>query len=84
MLGIIPFERRETTLNVKLISTSFMEGKLCSHGLEFESTPRSELPSPLMHGWEFEDDKNVPIKCLKSAAPEAMLDLVKCGCKRGM
>ena len=43
----------------------------------------SELPSPLLHGWEIVDDKNVPIKCLKPAAPEAMLALVKCGCKRG-
>ena len=42
-VGIILFERkrrRETTPNVKLISTSFMDGKLYSHGLEVESTPR--------------------------------------------
>ena len=43
----------------------------------------SELPSPLLHGWEIVDDKNVSIKCLKPATPEAMLALVKCGCKRG-
>ena len=37
----------------------------------------SELPSPLLHGWEIVDDKNVPIKCFKPAAPEAMLALMK-------
>ena len=39
-LGITPFgrkRRRGTTPNVKLIPTSFMEGKLYSHGLEVES-----------------------------------------------
>ena len=37
----------------------------------------------MLHGWENVNDKNVPIKCLKPAAPEAMLALVKCGCKLG-
>ena len=43
----------------------------------------SELPLPSLHGWESVDSKNVPIRCLKPAVPEAMLALVKCGCKRG-
>ena len=36
----------------------------------------SELPSPSLHGWEIEDDKNVLIKCLKAVTPEAMLALI--------
>ena len=43
----------------------------------------SELSSPSLHRWEGVDGKNVPIRCLKPAAPEAMLALVKCGCKQG-
>ena len=42
----------------------------------------SELRLPSLHGWESVDGKNVPIRCLKPAAPEAMLALMKCGCER--
>ena len=89
-LGIIPFERkrrRETTPNVKLISTSFIPHLWRENyvAMVWKSSRHhvSELPSPLLHGWEIVDDKNVPIKCLKPVATEAMLALVKCGSKRG-
>ena len=75
--------KREFTSNVKPISTSFVESKLYSHGVEASREHISGLPSPSLHGWESVDGKNVPIRCLKPAVPEAVLTLVKCGCKRG-
>ena len=85
-LGIIPFERkrrRETNPNVKLILPHLWRANYIVMVWKSSRHHVSELSSPLLHGWEIVDDKNVPIKCLKPAAPEAMLALVKCGCKRG-
>ena len=41
------------------------------------------LNSFLPHLWRANYKKNVTIRCIKPAAPEAMLASVKCGCKRG-
>ena len=47
------------------------------------SHPR--LPSPVDCGWEFDTTRHHydPVRCLNPAAPAAVMNLVKCGCKRG-
>ncbi|KAG1709152.1 RNA exonuclease 1 [Nymphon striatum] len=39
------------------------------------------ISSPVGHGWEDKDTSIMPIMCLKSPAPQALLELIKCGCK---
>ena len=48
-----------------------------------ESHPR--LPSPVDCGWEFDTTSHhyAPVRCLHPPAPTAVVNLVKCGCKRG-
>ena len=48
-----------------------------------ESHPR--LPSPVDCGWEFDTTRHhyAPVRCLNPPAPAAVMNLVKCGCKRG-
>ena len=49
-----------------------------------ESHPR--LPSPVDCGWEFDTTTHhyAPVRCLNPPAPAAaVMNLVKCGCKRG-
>ena len=44
--------------------------------------PRPVIPQLLGNGWEEEaDGKIVPTKCLELPAPQALIELVKCGCK---
>ena len=48
-----------------------------------ESHPR--LHSPVDCGWEFDTTRHpyAPVRCLNPPAPAAVMNLVKCGCKRG-
>ena len=48
-----------------------------------ESHP--SLPSPVGYGWQLLSDENtyVPVRCLNPPAPEALMNLLKCGCKKG-
>ena len=48
-----------------------------------ESHP--SLPSPVGYGWQLLSDENtyVPVRCLNPPAPEALIKLLKCGCKKG-
>jgi len=48
-----------------------------------ESHP--SLPSPAAYGWELLAEEGVytPIRCAHPPAPEAVINLVKCGCKKG-
>ncbi|KAG1697391.1 putative glutamate receptor [Nymphon striatum] len=39
------------------------------------------ISSPVGYGWEDKDTSIMPIMCLKSPAPKALLELIKCGCK---
>ena len=43
------------------------------------------LPGPAEFGWTFDEDSShfSPVRCLNPPAPEAVLHLIKCGCKRG-
>lgn len=43
------------------------------------------LPSPAKYGWNFDEATShfTPVRCLHPPAPEATLNLVKCGCKCG-
>ena len=43
------------------------------------------LPSPINCGWEFDTTRHPypPVRCLNPPAPVAVMNLVKCGCKRG-
>ena len=44
--------------------------------------PRPILPHPKDNGWEQKaDGKLEPVRCLDKPAPQAVLELVKCGCK---
>ena len=42
--------------------------------------PKPQLPSPGTFGWKLEDDKWVPVMTSLPPAPEAIIQLVKCGC----
>ena len=43
------------------------------------------LPSPVNFGWNYDATTKtfVPVRCLHTPAPEAILQLVKCSCKKG-
>lgn len=43
------------------------------------------LPAPDEFGWKFNDGSNhfSAVRCLNPPAPEAILQLIKCGCKSG-
>ena len=44
--------------------------------------PRPHIPSLLQNGWEESPDGTVsPRKCLELPAPQAVVELVKCGCR---
>ena len=44
-------------------------------------SPDINVPSPVGHGWEDNDELITPIMCLRSPAPQALLELIKCSCK---
>lgn len=43
------------------------------------------LPTPTAFGWTFDEStgRYFPVRCLNPPAPEAILHLIKCGCKQG-
>ena len=43
------------------------------------------LPSPTEYGWKFDEatSRFTPVLCLNPPAPAAIMNLLKCGCKRG-
>ena len=43
------------------------------------------LPSPAAYGWEHlaEEGAYTPTRCVYPPAPDAVINLVKCGCKKG-
>ena len=45
-----------------------------------DTVPEPPLPSPEIFGWKLEDDKWVPVMTFLPPAPEAIIQLVKCGC----
>ena len=42
--------------------------------------PQPQLPSPETFDWTLQDTKRLPVMPTLPAAPEAVLQLVKCGC----
>ena len=45
-----------------------------------DTVAEPQLPSPETFGWKLEDDKWVPVMMSLLPAPEAIIQLVKCGC----
>ena len=45
-----------------------------------DTVPEPQLPSTETFGWKLEDDKWVPVMTSLPPAPEAIIQLVKCGC----
>ena len=45
-----------------------------------DTVPEPPLPSPEIFGWKLEDDQWVPVMTFLPPAPEAIIQLVKCGC----
>ena len=45
--------------------------------------PCPKLPSPTQYYWELLDGKLTPVTCINPPAPEALLELQKCNCKKG-
>ena len=46
-----------------------------------DSVPSPDLPPPQEYGWKLEDDQWVPIMTSLAPAPDAIIELVGCGCK---
>ena len=46
-----------------------------------ESVPSPDLPPPQEYRWKLEDDQWVPIMMSLPPAPDAIIELVGCGCK---
>ena len=44
-------------------------------------SPEINVPSPGCHGLEDNDELIMPMMCLKSPAPQALLELIECSCK---
>ena len=44
--------------------------------------PQPQLPSPDNFGWKLEDNKWLPVITTLPPAPEAVIQLVKCGCAK--
>jgi len=45
-----------------------------------DTVPEPQLPSPETFGWKSQDEKWVPVTTSLPPAPEAIIQLVKCGC----
>ena len=46
-----------------------------------DSVPSPDFPPPQEYGWKLEDDQWVPIMTSSPPAPDAIIELVGCGCK---
>ena len=47
-----------------------------------DTEPNPVLPSPSDYGWAMENAEWVPVMTTLSPAPEAVMELVKCGCSK--
>lgn len=47
-----------------------------------DTVPDPQLPSPETFGWKLENEKWVPVMTPLPPAPEAIIQLVKCGCAK--
>jgi hypothetical protein len=47
-----------------------------------DDSAQPNLPSPAGYGWELEDDDFIPTPTPLPPAPDAIIQLVKCGCKK--
>jgi hypothetical protein len=55
------------------------------HSIDLEKGSRESSAPPVDCGWEFDTTRHhyAPVRCLNPPAPAAVINLVKCGCKRG-
>lgn len=53
--------------------------------LEWRSAcnPHPQLPDPTKFGWEKSTNHHSPVMSLNACAPEWLINLVRCGCKKG-
>lgn len=47
-----------------------------------DNEPHPNLPSPTEYGWSLENNKYVPVVTSLKPAPEAVIELVRCGCRK--
>ena len=47
-----------------------------------DNVPQPEIPVPTEYGWKEENDELLPVPSKEKPAPDAILQLVKCGCKK--
>ena len=73
---------RETSTNKRGASTSYYESKLSSSGMALRHVPEQQLPSPETFGWRLDGDKWVPVMTTLTPAPDAVVQLVRCGCTK--
>ena len=65
-----------TTLMPHVVRTNF----ICMRDKSYIS-PNPRLPLLEKNGWMLHEGTIMPLKCLASPAPRAVLELVKCGCR---
>ena len=55
-----------------------------SNDLEKANENHPQLPDPTNLGWTRDPESNqyAPVRCINPPAPDAVLYLIKCGCKR--
>ena len=47
-----------------------------------DDVPQPEIPVPSEYGWKEENDELLPVPSKEKSAPDAVLQFVKCGCKK--
>ena len=47
-----------------------------------DDIPQPEISVPTEYGWREENDELLPVPSKEKPAPDAILQLVKCGCKK--
>ena len=72
----------ESLTNNWLTNTAYSMSTLCSNDLE---KGRGKPSTPPVSCWEFDTTTHhyAPVRCLNPPAPAAVMNLVKCECKRG-
>ena len=84
---MVPFQKeagpvRETSTNKRGASTGYYESKLSSTGMALRHVPEQQLASPETFGWRLDGDKWVPVMTTLTPAPDAVVQLVRCGCTK--
>ena len=76
------FEGEKLPPTQNTLKLLIMRANLISWQDKSYKEPRPTIPHPKDNGWEQQEDgKLQPVKCLGKPAPQAVMELVKCGCK---